>query len=80
MFLEACKIELKIEDLSPIEIACIMRVLAKPQLDDAIILNELVAIMENFGVPHPDHTVCTLADDEDYCCEGESKPRTYHLD
>jgi len=27
-----------------------MRVLAKPELNNAIILNELVLIMENFGV------------------------------
>ena len=27
-----------------------MRVLAKPELENAIILNELVLIMENFGV------------------------------
>lgn len=27
-----------------------MRVLAKPELDNAVILNEFVMIMENFGV------------------------------
>ena len=27
-----------------------MRVLAKPELDNAVILNEFVIIMENFGV------------------------------
>ena len=32
------------------EAACLMRVLSKPELDNAIILNELVLIMENFGV------------------------------
>jgi hypothetical protein len=31
-----------------------MRVLAKPELDNAVILNELVLIMENFGVPDGD--------------------------
>ena len=30
--------------------ACVMRVLAKPELDNHIVLNELVVIMENFGV------------------------------
>ena len=35
-----------------------MRVLAKPELDNAVILNEFVMIMENFGVM--DHM-----DDED---------------
>ena len=32
------------------EAACLLRVLTKPELDSAIILNELVLIMENFGV------------------------------
>lgn len=27
-----------------------MRVLAKPELDSAVILNEFIMIMENFGV------------------------------
>lgn len=36
-----------------------MRVLAKPELDDAVILNEFVMIMENFGLAD------NLDDDED---------------
>ena len=28
-----------------------MKVLAKPELDNAVILNEFVLIMENFGIP-----------------------------
>ena len=32
------------------EAACLLRVLTKPELESAIILNELVLIMENFGV------------------------------
>ena len=32
------------------EAACLLRVLTKPELDSAIILNELILIMENFGV------------------------------
>lgn len=28
-----------------------MKVLAKPELDGAVILNEFVLIMENFGIP-----------------------------
>ena len=36
-----------------------MRVLAKPELDDAVILNEFVMIMENFGLAD------LLDDDED---------------
>lgn len=30
--------------------ACLMRVLAKPELDNSVILNEFIMIMENFGV------------------------------
>lgn len=46
--------EVGLDDLEEIEAACLMRVLAKPELDNAIILNELVLIMENFGVPDGD--------------------------
>jgi hypothetical protein len=49
-FLEGIK-ELGLDDLQEIEAACLMRVLAKPELENAIILNELALIMENFGVP-----------------------------
>jgi hypothetical protein len=65
--------------MSDIEIACLMRVLAKPELDDAIILNEFALIMENFGVPLIDGPGVTLSDDEDYCCLGETKPRRYEM-
>jgi len=47
------------EDVSEMEIACLMKVLAKPELDGAIILNEFVLIMENFGVP-------TLSEEDEY--------------
>ena len=33
-----------------------MKVLAKPELENSVILNEFVLIMENFGIP-------TLSDD-----------------
>jgi hypothetical protein len=49
-FFEGLK-ELGLVDLQEMEAACLMRVLAKPELDNAVILNELVLIMENFGVP-----------------------------
>ena len=39
------------EELTEMEAACLLRVLAKPELDNAIILNEFTMIMENFGVP-----------------------------
>lgn len=32
------------------EAACVLKVLSKKELENAVILNELVLIMENFGV------------------------------
>jgi hypothetical protein len=46
-------------DLQEVEAACLMKVLSKPELENHIILNELVLIMENFGVPD------NLDDDEE---------------
>lgn len=48
-FFEGCK-EAGFDDLSDFECKCLMKVLVKPELDNAIILNELVLIMENFGL------------------------------
>jgi len=48
-FLEGIK-DLSITDLEEIEVACLMRVLTKPNLENAILLKELVIIMENFGI------------------------------
>lgn len=48
-FLEGVK-ELGLDNLSELEAACLLRVLTKPELESAIILNELILIMENFGV------------------------------
>jgi hypothetical protein len=48
-FLEGVK-ELGMENLKEIEAACLLRVLTKAELENAIILNELILIMENFGV------------------------------
>lgn len=49
-FLEGVR-ELGFDDVTELEAACLMKVLAKPELDNAIILNEFVLIMENFGIP-----------------------------
>jgi len=49
-FLEGVR-EVGFEDVTEMEVACLMKVLAKPELDGAVILNEFVLIMENFGVP-----------------------------
>jgi hypothetical protein len=48
-FLEAIR-ELGIDDLEEIDVACLMRVLAKPNMDGHILLTELIVIMENFGL------------------------------
>jgi hypothetical protein len=41
---------LGIVDLEEVEVACLMRVLTKPDLENAILLKELIVIMENFGI------------------------------
>lgn len=75
-FFEALRAELKMKEFPDVEAACLMRVLAKPELDNAIILNEFALIMENFGVPLIDGTI---SDEEDYVPEGQDKPRVYDL-
>ena len=48
-FLEGLK-ALELNDFSELDVACLMNILAKPQLENAILVEELVAIMENFGI------------------------------
>ena len=48
-FLEGIK-EIGVIDLEEIEVACLMRVLTKSDLNNAILLKELIVIMENFGI------------------------------
>jgi len=55
----------------------LMRVLAKPELGNQVILNEFALIMENFGVPLIDGTV--MSDEDDFIAEGTDKPRRYDL-
>lgn len=38
-------------DLSQLEVACLLRVLSKPELNHAIVFNELYLILMNFGCP-----------------------------
>jgi hypothetical protein len=50
-FLEALRSEpLGIGELKELEVACLMRVLSKPEIDHAILLNELNLVLENFGI------------------------------
>ena len=37
-------------EFAQLQIACLMNVLAKPQLENAILLDEVIPIMQNFGV------------------------------
>ena len=48
-FLEGIK-SLGINDLEEIDVACLMRILTKPDIENAILLQELIIIMENFGI------------------------------
>jgi hypothetical protein len=48
-FLEGVK-QLGITDLQEIDVVCLMRILTKPDLENAILLQELIIIMENFGI------------------------------
>ena len=42
--------EIGVTDLEEVEVACLMRVLTKADLENAILLRELIVIMENFGI------------------------------
>lgn len=80
-FLEAIRNDLGLRELSDLEAACMLRVLSKPELGNAIVLNEFALIMENFGVPLLE---TTLSDDpplaeEEYTPDGAEQPRTYNL-
>ena len=48
-FLEGVK-HLGIRDLTEQDVTCLMRILTKPDLENAIMLQELIIIMENFGI------------------------------
>ena len=58
-------------DLQEVEAACLMKVLAKPELENHIILNELALIMENFGV-QDNHDQIEGEDDDDYIPDTDS--------
>lgn len=59
--------EVGFEDVTELEAACLMKVLSKPELDNAVILNEFVLIMENFGIP-------PFSEEEEY--ENDYEPDT----
>jgi hypothetical protein len=45
---------LECDDMTELEAKCLLHVLAKQALDNAILVHELVAIMENFGIYESD--------------------------
>ena len=77
--------EVGIDDLQEFEVACLMRVLGKPELDSCVILNEFIMIMENFGVmdqeedgcddylPDTEHSVQSIAVEENKDQKEEKK-------
>lgn len=42
--------QVELTDLSQLQVACLMKVLGKPELNDAVRYDELELLMENFGV------------------------------
>ena len=42
--------DLGIDDLSENDIECLLQVLTKPELDEAILFDEFLQIMENMGI------------------------------
>lgn len=47
-----CLREIGIQELSELEVACLFKVLSKPEMEHKIMLHELMIVMENFGVPY----------------------------
>lgn len=72
-FLEGVK-ELGVTDLEEVEVACLMRVLTKADLENAILLRELIVIMDNFGIQDDEgNTTANGAGDKDDA-KGEGSP------
>lgn len=55
--------DIGVTDFEEVEIACLMRVLTKADLENAILLRELIVIMENFGIQ--DDTQMDTSQNED---------------
>ena len=71
-FLEGVK-TLGIDDLQELEVTYLLKVLSKSELDGAIMLEELLQIMANFGLYDEDDEDAPNHDEEDKT-EGESSP------
>jgi hypothetical protein len=48
-FLEGLK-RLGVDELTEIEVQCLMLILVKPELENAIVVADLQMVMENFGI------------------------------
>ena len=59
--------DLGLEDLQPIEVNYLLKVLSKPELDGAILMQEFLEIMKNFDLydedDQPDHQDSQQPDD-----------------
>jgi hypothetical protein len=53
-FLECLSDVLGISTLQEIEVACLMRVISKPEIGHAILLDEIMQIMDSFGIVEKD--------------------------
>lgn len=42
--------DLGMQDITEMDLQCLLKVLSKPELDGAILMQEFMQIMENFGL------------------------------
>ena len=79
-FLEGLK-GLGIDNLSETDVQCLMLILVKPELDNAIVVNDLVMVMENFQIQEngsSNHQQSHPNDDDEPVqpsADPESKPK-----
>jgi hypothetical protein len=52
-FLDDLRKVLQPDQISELEIACLMRVLSKPEIEHCIVVSELQLVLENFGITDP---------------------------
>jgi hypothetical protein len=57
-------------------VACLMRVLTKPDLENAILVKELIVIMENFGIVDDEGEAEALEEHEIENSNEKDRPST----
>ena len=71
--------DLGLEDLQPIEVNYLLKVLSKPELDGAILMQEFLEIMKNFDLydedDQPDHQDSQQPDDVSEPQQQEQKQK-----